>query len=81
MAYATSIRTAPTLIEHLVAFKNDLAERHRSRLSYIEVTNAKNRLYRQTLDELQVLSNRELADLGMNRANLKSIAHEAAYGN
>ncbi|SHF80703.1 protein of unknown function [Litoreibacter ascidiaceicola] len=70
MAYATSIRTAPTLIERLVAFKNDLAERH-----------AKNRLYRQTLDELQVLSNRELADLGMNRANLKSIAHEAAYGN
>ncbi|RLJ59071.1 uncharacterized protein DUF1127 [Litoreibacter meonggei] len=69
MAYTTSIRTAPTLIERLVAFKNDLAERH-----------AKNRLYRETLDELQALSSRELADLGMSRANLKSIAHEAAYG-
>ena len=69
MAYTTSIRTAPTLIERLVAFKNDLGERR-----------AKNRVYRETLDELQVLSDRELADLGMSRANLKSIANEAAYG-
>ncbi|TDT77193.1 uncharacterized protein DUF1127 [Litoreibacter halocynthiae] len=70
MAYTTSIRTAPTLIERLVAFKNDLAERH-----------TKHRLYRQTLDELQALSNRELADLGLCRGNLKAIAHDAAFKN
>ena len=69
MDITTSIRTAPTLIERLVAFKNDLVERR-----------VKNRVYRETLGELQALSGRELADLGMSRANLKSIAHEAAYG-
>jgi len=68
MAFTTSIHTAPTLLERLVAYKNDLAERH-----------AKNRVYRETLDELQALSSRELADLGMSPANLKSIAYEAAY--
>jgi len=68
MAFTTNIHTAPTLLERLVAYKNDLAERH-----------AKNRVYRETLDELQSLSSRELADLGMSPANLKSIAYEAAY--
>lgn len=38
------------------------------------------RLFRQTLTELQSLSNRELADLGLNRSMLHSIAVEAAYG-
>ncbi|WP_255449548.1 DUF1127 domain-containing protein [Shimia ponticola] len=37
-------------------------------------------LYRTTLNELQALSNRELADLGLSRANLGSIAYETAYG-
>ncbi|EPX81223.1 DUF1127 domain-containing protein [Litoreibacter arenae] len=70
MAYTTSIRTAPTLIERLVAFKNDLAERH-----------AKYRVYRTTLNELQTLSDRELADLGLSPSNVKSVAYEAAYKN
>lgn len=39
---------------------------------------AARRIFRTTLTELQALSNRELADLGMNRANLRSIAWEAA---
>ncbi|SDX36904.1 DUF1127 domain-containing protein [Litoreibacter albidus] len=69
MAFTTGTSTAPSLLERLVAFKNDLAERH-----------AKNRVYRETLDELQALSGRELADLGMSRGNLKSVAYEAAYG-
>ncbi|SFR43535.1 DUF1127 domain-containing protein [Litoreibacter janthinus] len=70
MAYTTSIRTTPTLLERLVAFKDDLAERR-----------AKHRVYVQTLNELEALSGRELADLGLCRANLKSIAYEAAYLN
>lgn len=36
-------------------------------------------LYRTTLNELQDLSNRELADLGLARGNLRSIAYETAY--
>ncbi|NIZ15374.1 DUF1127 domain-containing protein [Phaeobacter sp. HF9A] len=38
------------------------------------------RIYRQTLSELSALSNRELADLGLHRSMLKSVALEAAYG-
>jgi len=68
MAFA-SIRTAPSFFEGLVAYKNELVERH-----------AKNRLFRETLNELQALTGRELADLGMSRANIKSVAFEAAYG-
>ncbi len=37
------------------------------------------RSYRQTLDELQSLSDRELADLGVHRSQLRSIAYRAAY--
>ncbi|WIY25534.1 DUF1127 domain-containing protein [Parasedimentitalea psychrophila] len=38
------------------------------------------RQYRQTLNELSTLSRRELADLGLNRSMLQTVAHEAAYG-
>ncbi|MGP1359032.1 DUF1127 domain-containing protein [Roseicyclus sp.] len=38
------------------------------------------RLYRRTLDELQALSARELADLGLNRSMLRQAAFEAVYG-
>ncbi|MBP7003069.1 DUF1127 domain-containing protein [Amaricoccus sp.] len=38
------------------------------------------RLYRATLDELIQLSDRDLADLGINRGNLREIAREAVYG-
>lgn len=38
------------------------------------------RLYRQTLEELQGLTNRELADLGISSASIHQIAREAVYG-
>jgi uncharacterized protein YjiS (DUF1127 family) len=38
------------------------------------------RVYRQTVRELSVLSDRELNDLGIHRSMLDSIAIEAAYG-
>jgi uncharacterized protein YjiS (DUF1127 family) len=38
------------------------------------------RIYRQTLSELQALSPRELADLGLHSSQLRRIALEAAYG-
>jgi len=41
---------------------------------------AKHRVYRQTLTELQALSDRELADLGLTRAMLRGLAMDAAYG-
>lgn len=39
---------------------------------------ARRRLYNETYNELQTLSNRELADLGINRSMIRSIALEAA---
>ena len=41
---------------------------------------AQKRIYRTTINELSQLSGRELADLGISRANIRSIAYEAAYG-
>lgn len=36
------------------------------------------RLYRETLNSLQDLSNRELADLGLHRHDLRRVAMEAS---
>lgn len=41
---------------------------------------AKRRVYRQTLSELQSLSGRDLADIGLNRSMIRQVAHAAAYG-
>lgn len=40
---------------------------------------ARHRLYRRTLDELESLSDRELADLGLHHSMLRGIAYRAAY--
>jgi uncharacterized protein YjiS (DUF1127 family) len=42
---------------------------------------ARFRLYRQTVNKLSELSNRELADLGLNRSLIKRVAYQAAYEN
>ncbi|MEP5730490.1 MAG: DUF1127 domain-containing protein [Sulfitobacter sp.] len=41
---------------------------------------AKRRVYNSTYGELSKLSNRELADLGIARSNIRRMALEAAYG-
>lgn len=38
-------------------------------------------LYRRTLNEMQALSNRELADLGLHRSELRRVAWQAVYDN
>ena len=40
---------------------------------------AKFRLYRETLNELTSLTDRELEDLGLHRAGLADVARAAAY--
>lgn len=37
-------------------------------------------LYRRTLNELRALNERELADLGLSRFELRAVANEAIYG-
>jgi uncharacterized protein YjiS (DUF1127 family) len=38
------------------------------------------RVYVQTVTELNALSDRDLADLGLHRLMISSVAKEAAYG-
>ncbi len=37
------------------------------------------RIYRQTMEELQSLSDRELNDLGLSRTVLRDVARQAVY--
>ena len=39
------------------------------------------KVYTTTLNELENLSNRDLADLGLARSGIKAVALQAAYGN
>lgn len=41
---------------------------------------AQRRTYLRTVAELNSLTDRELADLGISRLGITEIAHEAAYG-
>lgn len=53
----------------------------RIRTAFVRLADAfaKARQYQRTHDELSRLSDRELADLGMNRHNLRSVAYDAVY--
>ncbi|NOD34705.1 MULTISPECIES: DUF1127 domain-containing protein [unclassified Ruegeria] len=42
---------------------------------------ARYRMYRQTVNELSSLSNRELADLGLHRSIIRRVAMQAAEDN
>ena len=69
MAFVTETRTGgTTFFSRLASLRVDLQTRY-----------AKHRVYRTTFKELNALSSRDLADLGINRTQIKSIAYEAAY--
>ena len=57
-------------------FAPSFADRARSILTTLKTRRAQNRLYRQTMNELSRLSNRELADLGLCRYDIRRIALE-----
>jgi uncharacterized protein YjiS (DUF1127 family) len=59
----------PGLVERLLAFRPVIAEAMRKR-----------RLYSQTMYELNMLTDRELTDLGISRLSITEVAREAAYG-
>lgn len=71
MAFITETRThGITLVQRFTVLLENVA-----------AARAQRKVYTTTVDELDNLSNRELADLGLTRASIKSIAYEAAYGN
>ena len=71
MTYFADTAANPTLIERFMATVSTLAAEAAAR-------QAKRRVYKTTLNELSVLSNRELADLGIARCEIRRIATEAA---
>jgi uncharacterized protein YjiS (DUF1127 family) len=70
MAYVNSTRAVQT----------SAADRITGLFAGFSAALQRRRVYNQTLNELRALSNRELADLGIARAMIASIAREAAYG-
>ena len=48
-------------------------------ISRIRKAIADYKLYRQTMEELESLSDRELNDLGLSRAALRDVARQAVY--
>ncbi|QFT60378.1 hypothetical protein FIU94_16230 [Sulfitobacter sp. THAF37] len=71
MAYSTTTTTAPTssLLSRIGSGFDALATRYKQY-----------RMYRETFDGLSALSNRDLADLGLSRSDIKRISMEAARG-
>lgn len=57
-----------------------LADRFSGALAQIKVMIARRAVYNQTVRELNVLTDRELADLGLSRFDILTVAREAAYG-
>jgi len=70
MAYVNSSRAASFgIVDRAVAI-----------VKSVRVGLERRRVFKQTVRELQALSNRELADLGIHRAMITRVANEAAYG-
>ncbi|MDW4497440.1 DUF1127 domain-containing protein [Sulfitobacter sp. D35] len=72
MAYMTNTAAnSSSLLERAFAYSATFFEAAAER-------QAKRRVYRATFNELHALSNRELADLGLHRSQLRQVALEAA---
>lgn len=70
MAYTTEIRTAEAGIpDKLAAWWKGLQEVRTQR-----------KLFNETVRELNALSGRELADLGISRSEIRHVAWHATYG-
>jgi uncharacterized protein YjiS (DUF1127 family) len=71
MAYANSSRSLN------ISFSDRLGNLAKS----VKLSLHRRRLFNQTVRELNALSDRELADLGIHGSMIKDIAKQAAYGN
>ncbi len=69
------------LVQDIRSIEAGFIDRAAAFLAGLSEARQRRKVYRQTLKELNELSARELADLGMHRSMLTRIAIEAAYGN
>lgn len=66
---------------YISAVNTGIADRFRAVIADVVDRAARKKVYRTTVLELNNLSSRELADLGIHRSEIKRIAYEAAYLN
>jgi len=66
---------------YISAVQTSFADRVRALFANTLDNAARRKVYRTTVTELNNLSGRELADLGIHRSEIKRIAYEAAYLN
>lgn len=67
MAFTTQTHAGVTFADRIAAFRADF-----------NAARAKRATYRTTKNELSSLTNRELADIGINRSMINRLAMEAA---
>ncbi len=66
---------------YISAVNTGIADRVRAVFADVLDRATRRKMYRTTLEELNNLSGRELADLGIHRSEIKRLAYEAAYLN
>lgn len=71
MAYVNS-----TLRSDALSFRDLFAHP----LAALQLIAQRRRVYVQTVTELEALSDRDLADLGLHRSMIRAVAKDAAYG-
>ncbi|TXI05519.1 MAG: DUF1127 domain-containing protein [Pseudorhodobacter sp.] len=71
MAYVNS-----TLRTDALSFRDMIAHP----VAALQLMAQRRRVYVQTVTELQALSDRDLADLGLHRSMISAVAKDAAYG-
>ena len=75
MAYTSDLRLAQPraaqagLVGKLLAIKADMSARY-----------ARYRVFRDTVNDLAILPDSVLADMGLTRSQIRSVAYEHAYG-
>lgn len=67
------------IVSHNTAVELGLVERIAGFAAQLGARFARYKLFRATLSEMSVLSDRELRDLGLHRSQIKSIAFEHVY--
>lgn len=65
---------------HDSAAASGIAGRLLAAIQRMQENRARRAIYRQTLRELNALTARDLHDLGIDRAMIGQLAHEAAWG-
>jgi uncharacterized protein YjiS (DUF1127 family) len=61
-------------------FRPAIADRVRALFEAAREARAKRAIYKRTVNELSALSNRDLADLGITRYDIETLAWTQAYG-